>query len=155
MHPSASPFIFRGFKSRIRYNLNMNVRGLALCLLFVGCTSPSVTLPVSPTSSSSASSNQNASSQQTSQAVSADKATFSDAMEEHVFGASAAYTEPSTHIDSEVAQDFSVEEALNLDDMQKAYGLSLTPAERAFRSEERRVGKECTSWCRSRWSPYH
>ena len=24
-----------------------------------------------------------------------------------------------------------------------------------FRSEERRVGKECTSWCRSRWSPYH
>ena len=30
------------------------------------------------------------------------------------------------------------------------------PAEyAAFRSEERRVGKECTSWCRSRWSPYH
>ena len=23
------------------------------------------------------------------------------------------------------------------------------------RSEERRVGKECTRWCRSRWSPYH
>ena len=23
------------------------------------------------------------------------------------------------------------------------------------RSEERRVGKECASWCRSRWSPYH
>ena len=23
------------------------------------------------------------------------------------------------------------------------------------RSEERRVGKECTSWCRSRWSPCH
>ena len=23
------------------------------------------------------------------------------------------------------------------------------------RSEERRVGKECCSWCRSRWSPYH
>ena len=23
------------------------------------------------------------------------------------------------------------------------------------RSEERRVGKECRSWCRSRWSPYH
>ena len=23
------------------------------------------------------------------------------------------------------------------------------------RSEARRVGKECTSWCRSRWSPYH
>src|SRR3546814_15241817 len=29
--------------------------------------------------------------------------------------------------------------------------------ERAFlgRSEERRVGKECVSTCRSRWSPYH
>src|SRR3546814_318802 len=27
---------------------------------------------------------------------------------------------------------------------------------RAFdRSEERRVGKECVSTCRSRWSPYH
>ena len=23
------------------------------------------------------------------------------------------------------------------------------------RSEERRVGKECASKCRSRWSPYH
>ena len=27
--------------------------------------------------------------------------------------------------------------------------------ERAKRSEERRVGKECKSQCRSRWSPYH
>ena len=24
-----------------------------------------------------------------------------------------------------------------------------------MRSEERRVGKECVSTCRSRWSPYH
>ena len=24
-----------------------------------------------------------------------------------------------------------------------------------LRSEERRVGKECIAWCRSRWSPYH
>ena len=31
------------------------------------------------------------------------------------------------------------------------------PAEvrETIRSEERRVGKECTSVCRSRWSPYH
>ena len=28
-------------------------------------------------------------------------------------------------------------------------------ARQEARSEERRVGKECTSWCRSRWSPYH
>src|SRR3546814_6586371 len=27
--------------------------------------------------------------------------------------------------------------------------------ENAERSEERRVGKECVSTCRSRWSPYH
>ena len=33
------------------------------------------------------------------------------------------------------------------------------PVERSWRhldrSEERRVGKECLCWCRSRWSPYH
>src|SRR3546814_14400646 len=27
--------------------------------------------------------------------------------------------------------------------------------EESRRSEERRVGKECVSTCRSRWSPYH
>ena len=27
--------------------------------------------------------------------------------------------------------------------------------EKAHRSEERRVGKECLRLCRSRWSPYH
>src|SRR3546814_17457296 len=40
---------------------------------------------------------------------------------------------------------------------------SLNPRERTvavafgiwMRSEERRVGKECVSTCRSRWSPYH
>src|SRR3546814_3966853 len=33
-------------------------------------------------------------------------------------------------------------------------GLNLNDA-RALRSEERRVGNECVSTCRSRWSPYH
>ena len=33
--------------------------------------------------------------------------------------------------------------------------LSQEDKENFCRSEERRVGKECTSWCRSRWSPYH
>src|SRR3546814_11569921 len=33
-----------------------------------------------------------------------------------------------------------------------AIGRALDMAER---SEERRVGKECVSTCRSRWSPYH
>src|SRR3546814_9443961 len=33
----------------------------------------------------------------------------------------------------------------------------ITPLDEHFanRSEERRVGKECVSTCRSRWSPYH
>src|SRR3546814_15673029 len=30
-----------------------------------------------------------------------------------------------------------------------------TRVSQATRSEERRVGKECVSTCRSRWSPYH
>src|SRR3546814_2952264 len=29
------------------------------------------------------------------------------------------------------------------------------PLRDPLRSEERRVGKECVSTCRSRWSPYH
>src|SRR3546814_15483127 len=35
--------------------------------------------------------------------------------------------------------------------------LIVYPCRRRFgsRSEERRVGKECVSTCRSRWSPYH
>src|SRR3546814_15402960 len=40
------------------------------------------------------------------------------------------------------------------------YSPDLNPIEQTFakikhRSEERRVGKECVSTCRSRWSPYH
>src|SRR3546814_13163082 len=33
--------------------------------------------------------------------------------------------------------------------------LNFSPNSSAHRSEERRVGKECVSTCRSRWSPYH
>ena len=32
---------------------------------------------------------------------------------------------------------------------------ALSKATERSRSEERRVGKECRSLCRSRWSPYH
>src|SRR3546814_15026740 len=32
---------------------------------------------------------------------------------------------------------------------------TLMAAEMDYRSEERRVGKECVSTCRSRWSPYN
>src|SRR3546814_12540175 len=31
----------------------------------------------------------------------------------------------------------------------------IVPELQKARSEERRVGKECVSTCRSRWSPYH
>src|SRR3546814_18858621 len=31
----------------------------------------------------------------------------------------------------------------------------LADVEQRLRSEERRVGQECVSTCRSRWSPYH
>ena len=34
-------------------------------------------------------------------------------------------------------------------------GIPLNEAARQRRSEERRVGKECSELCRSRWSPYH
>src|SRR3546814_2296466 len=34
-------------------------------------------------------------------------------------------------------------------------GIPPWPLSKAKRSEERRVGNECVSTCRSRWSPYH
>src|SRR3546814_13978399 len=38
----------------------------------------------------------------------------------------------------------------------RGYGMTWADSEGlAKRSEERRVGKECVSTCRSRWSPYH
>src|SRR3546814_11618324 len=37
-----------------------------------------------------------------------------------------------------------------------AFVVAATQSDRIdIRSEERRVGKECVSTCRSRWSPYH
>ena len=43
----------------------------------------------------------------------------------------------------------SLEEAID-------YALNREKTEQTiFRSEERRVGKECFRLCRSRWSPYH
>src|SRR3546814_18912065 len=37
----------------------------------------------------------------------------------------------------------------------RTYYSILANAILTYRSEERRVGKECVSTCRSRWSPYH
>src|SRR3546814_11044381 len=43
---------------------------------------------------------------------------------------------------------------LNLSIKHRFLGFRLSCFEKS-RSEERRVGKECVSTCRSRWSPYH
>src|SRR3546814_11114890 len=40
-------------------------------------------------------------------------------------------------------------------DIQKELEEQGKSLESQVRSEERRVGKECVSTCRSRWSPYH
>src|SRR3546814_16007216 len=48
--------------------------------------------------------------------------------------------------------------ALALQGRSRSPGSQLKPLPQgcpAARSEERRVGKECVSTCRSRWSPYH
>src|SRR3546814_7294135 len=42
--------------------------------------------------------------------------------------------------------------AASIDDAEVAKFAAMA---QAWRSEERRVGKECVSTCRSRWSPYH
>src|SRR3546814_18551609 len=39
--------------------------------------------------------------------------------------------------------------------LSNGHGSMLLYALLHLRSEERRVGKECVSTCRSRWSPYH
>ena len=43
------------------------------------------------------------------------------------------------------------EKNLTQEQLAEKFGVSA----RTVRSEERRVGKECASMCRSRWSPYH
>src|SRR3546814_7518789 len=43
-----------------------------------------------------------------------------------------------------------------IEELKHAYKLGVRSVRIAtHRSEERRVGKECVSTCRSRWSPYH
>src|SRR3546814_11955977 len=50
----------------------------------------------------------------------------------------------------------SPEEAVTLSAVARRASLGMTTLYNYFtRSEERRVGTECVSTCRSRWSPYH
>src|SRR3546814_11394769 len=48
-----------------------------------------------------------------------------------------------------------VEQALGARDAGRRRDHSVIVAHGAARSEERRVGQECVSTCRSRWWPYH
>src|SRR3546814_2764781 len=48
----------------------------------------------------------------------------------------------------------SCEGRMTMDQGQQDAG-SAPPPHAQVRSEERRVGKECVSTCRSRWAPYH
>src|SRR3546814_16114671 len=48
--------------------------------------------------------------------------------------------------------EFRVKHLVHTDGFDRRAGDDLPPQ---LRSEERRVGKECVSTCRSRWSPYH
>src|SRR3546814_20520364 len=50
----------------------------------------------------------------------------------------------------EMPGGYEIEQAVNPGLKVRLAGLELPQ-----RSEERRVGKECVSTCRSRWSPYH
>src|SRR3546814_20207475 len=63
--------------------------------------------------------------------------------------------DPPAHWTARIdGQDFEVSvngEGITVDGQPMTLDLGYTPG----RSEERRVGKECVSPCRSRWSPYH
>src|SRR3546814_15255185 len=51
--------------------------------------------------------------------------------------------------------DLDAKPADNIKALAKAKGVEVSQITVCIRSEERRVGKECVSTCRSRWSPYH
>src|SRR3546814_1842995 len=50
---------------------------------------------------------------------------------------------------------FSTIEEFPDDPNRRGFHRRPSPVALIHRSEERRVGKECVSTCRSRWSPYH
>src|SRR3546814_19493296 len=79
------------------------------------------------------------------------------AVAEHEGGAAGAAVRPAVGRHRMAVDQDAVAEALLGLRHQAAQRLVVGPvvAADALRSEERRVGKECVSTCRSRWSPYH
>src|SRR3546814_9011289 len=61
---------------------------------------------------------------------------------------------PAMPYGSEAAPD-RYETAIDGNDVSVEQQLTKLGETQMARSEERRVGKECVSTCRSRWSPYH
>src|SRR3546814_12304135 len=67
-------------------------------------------------------------------------------------------TQPADAVRDLVATTRALAEQLNAEVFDANRQVFTAEAQRvlmAERSEERRVGKECVSTCRSRWSPYH
>src|SRR3546814_2685849 len=62
---------------------------------------------------------------------------------------------PDYVLDLERAADYLTAEQRALLRRAWAVGAAAHAGQLRKRSEERRVGKECVSTCRSRWSPYH
>src|SRR3546814_13099469 len=60
--------------------------------------------------------------------------------------------DPASRSTTSVCLKFADHAVEGLDDEAQ---LALVKKMASLRSEERRVGKECVSTCRSRWSPYH
>src|SRR3546814_9399890 len=65
---------------------------------------------------------------------------------------------PASAVNAAVGDDL-IRHVLTIDSAKLRAGLDdgqePNAVARHIRSEERRVGKECVSTCRSRWSPYH
>src|SRR3546814_15284827 len=61
--------------------------------------------------------------------------------------------------DMELIALYAQSKAVAFPSWHEGFGLPILEAmmfgKAVIRSEERRVGKECVSTCRSRWSPYH
>src|SRR3546814_12337775 len=54
-----------------------------------------------------------------------------------------------------VERDLDLRARAQILDRRDAFRDLIVAEDQRIRSEERRVGKECVSTCRSRWSPYH